>query len=141
IAGIGGGLMASYTHGGSASAIDATFAPEFGLVWVVLVVTLGARSVEGAINAAIGFVFVDAVVLPTWIPWLVNHVQPFYHLTSVPLGIQTILFGLGALTFAKHPEGVLEFNERRSYELFARLGGRPRDASIDITPAPTRGTS
>jgi len=136
IAGLGGGLMASYTHGGGASAIDATFAPELGLVWVVLVVTLGARSIEGAINAAIGFVFFDAVVLPTWIPWLVNHVQPFYHLTAVPLGVQTILFGLGALTFAKHPEGILEFNKRKSYALLARLGGRSRDASIDIAPPP-----
>jgi ABC-type branched-subunit amino acid transport system permease subunit len=138
IAGLGGGLMASYTHGGGASAIDGYFAPELGLVWVVLVVTLGARSVEGAINAAIGFVFFDAVVLPTWIPWLVNHVQPFYHLTAVPLGVQTILFGLGALTFAKHPEGILEFNKRRSYELIARLGGRSSDASIDVTPTPER---
>ena len=83
-------------------------------------VTLGARTVEGAINAAVGFVFFQAVVLPTWIPWLVNHVQPWYHMSSLPAGLQPILFGLGALTYAKHPEGILEFQKRRS---LARLQG------------------
>jgi len=34
IAGLGGGLMASYKRGAN---ITAHFAPEFGLVWVVLV--------------------------------------------------------------------------------------------------------
>ena len=47
----------------------AYFVPELGLAWIVLVVTLGSRTVEGAINAAVGFVFFQAVVLPTWIPW------------------------------------------------------------------------
>ena len=49
---------------------DAHYVPELGLVWIVLVVTLGSRTVEGAINAAIGFVFFQAVVLPTWMPWV-----------------------------------------------------------------------
>ena len=119
IAGLGGGLMISYTHGGTASNISGLFAPEFGLAWIVLVVTLGSRTVEGAINAAVGFVFFQAVILPTWIPWIVN-LQPWYHMTSLPVGLQPILFGLGALTYAKHPEGILEFQKRRS---LARIQG------------------
>ena len=134
IAGIGGGLMASFTLNGNATNIDAYFAPEFGLVWVVLVVTLGARTIEGAINAAIGFVFVAAVVLPTWIPWLVNHVQPWYHMGGLPIGLQTILFGLGAITYAKHPEGILEFNKRKSGDRMMRLGARFKRDEHDPEP-------
>src|SRR5262249_48728126 len=78
IAGLGGGLFASYDH---AANVSAHYAPDLGLVWIVLVVTLGARTVEGAINAAVGFVFISAVVLPTWVPFLVNHAQPLYHMS------------------------------------------------------------
>jgi branched-subunit amino acid ABC-type transport system permease component len=136
IAGLGGGLMVTYTHGGSASTIQANFAPEFGLVWIVLVVTLGARTIEGALNAAFGFVFFAAVILPTWIPWLVN-LQPWYHMSSLPLGLQTVLFGLGALTFAKHPEGILEYNKRKSYETMNKVGGRFGRPSSPSTSTPT----
>jgi ABC-type branched-subunit amino acid transport system permease subunit len=136
IAGLGGGLMVTFTHGGSASTIQANFAPEFGLVWIVLVVTLGARTIEGALNAAFGFVFFAAIILPTWIPWLVN-LQPWYHMSSLPLGLQTVLFGLGALTFAKHPEGILEYNKRKSYETMNKVGGRFGRPSSSSTSAPT----
>lgn len=143
IAGLGGGLMVSYTHLGTSQNIDGYFVPELGLAWVVLVVTLGPRTVEGAINAAVGFVFFQAVVLPTWIPWLVDHVQPWYHMTSLPAGLQPILFGLGALTYAKHPEGILEFQKRRSYEriqgLIDRFGGKGKlDATGPDEPGGTR---
>ncbi len=128
IAGLGGGLFASYE---GAVNSDAHYVPELGLAWIVLVVTLGSRTVEGAINAAVGFIFFQAVVLPTWIPWAVNHVQPVYHMSSLPAGLQPILFGLGALTYAKHPEGILEFQKRRSLARVQRMidkfkGQRPR---------------
>jgi branched-chain amino acid transport system permease protein len=141
IAGLGGGLMVTYSHGGGAASIQSTFAPEFGLVWIVLVVTLGARTVEGALNAAFGFVFVQAIILPTWIPWIVN-LQPWYHMTSLPLGLQTVLFGLGALTFAKHPEGILEFNKRKSYEAMTRATGRLRRSTsqADVSPLSVGGS-
>ena len=133
IAGLGGGLMASYER---AANVTAHFAPEFGLVWVVLVVTLGSRTVEGAIQAAIGFTFFEAVVLPTWFPWLVNHAQPLYHMGALPPGLQTILFGLGALTYAKHPEGILEFQKRKSYAFFERiLASRSKAPDAPAAPA------
>ena len=135
IAGLGGGLFASYER---AANVSAHYTPELGLAWIVLVVTLGARTVEGAINAAVGFIFFEAVVLPTWIPFLVNHVQPLYHMSALPAGLQPILFGLGALTYAKHPEGILEFQKRRSYEriqsLIDRFKGRGK-AGAPSAPA------
>ena len=140
IAGLGGGLFASYE---GAVNSDAHYVPELGLAWIVLVVTLGSRTVEGAINAAVGFVFFQAVVLPTWIPWAVNHVQPVYHMSALPAGLQPILFGLGALTYAKHPEGILEFQKRRSLARVQRLidkfKGRGRagaPGTADKTDAP-----
>jgi branched-subunit amino acid ABC-type transport system permease component len=148
IAGLGGGLMASYE---GAANIAASFVPEFGLVWIVLVVTLGARTVEGAINAAIGFIFFAAVVLPTWIPWVVNAVQPWYHMSALPIALQTILFGLGALTYAKHPEGILEFQKRRSLarvqriiDRYSKKGGTGAEAAPSLperspVAAPTAG--
>jgi hypothetical protein len=50
-------------------------------------------------------------------------------MSGLPIGLQPILFGLGALTYAKHPEGILEFNKRKSYELFSRVGRRVGRAS------------
>ena len=49
------------------------FVAQLGLFWVVLVVSLGSRTVEGAIQAAVGFIFFQRVVLEPWIPWIVNH--------------------------------------------------------------------
>ena len=136
IAGLGGGLLVSYTHLGTSNNIDSYFAPEFGLVWIVLVVTLGSRTVEGAINAAVGFVFFSAVVLPTWIPFIVDHVQPWYHMSSLPAGLEPILFGLGAFTYAKHPEGILEFQKRRSYVRIQAFIDRFRGkGKADASPA------
>ena len=99
--------------------------------------TLGPRSVEGAINAAVGFVFFQDVVLPTWIPFLVNHIQPLYHMGALPVGLEPILFGLGALTYAKHPEGILEFQKRRSYERMqdSSTGSDAVDAPTPMRPA------
>jgi branched-subunit amino acid ABC-type transport system permease component len=143
IAGLGGGLMITYTHLGTASNIDSVFVPELGLAWIVLVVTLGARTIEGAINAAVGFVFFQAVVLPTWLPFAVDHVQPWYHVSALPPALQPILFGLGALTYAKHPEGILEFQKRRSYArvqgLINRFGRNGKaDSAAPDDPGGTR---
>lgn len=142
IAGLGGGLLASYNR----AADIGVFQPQLGLAWVVLVVTLGSRTVEGAINAAVGFVFFQAVVLPTWIPWLVNAVQPWYHMGALPVGLQPILFGLGAFTYAKHPEGILEFQKRRSLQRVQRLidrftGRGSGDPLPDDAPEPASGAA
>jgi branched-subunit amino acid ABC-type transport system permease component len=94
IAGLGGGLLA--TQSGLAQPAD--YNSFLGLFWVVLVVTIGSRTVEGGIQAGIGFYLVDEIlkrigINESWLP---------------------ILFGLGAMTYAKHPEGILEFQKRKS---------------------------
>ena len=108
IAGVGGALLAMRD---TEANFPAYFSAQFSVVWVVVVVSLGARTVEGAIQAGIGFIFFQAVVLDDWVPWIVNNLTPF-EITSVPTGLAVALFGLGAITYARHPEGVLEHNKR-----------------------------
>jgi hypothetical protein len=94
VAGLGGGLLT--LHAENASPRDTI--SFVGLVWVVLVVTLGSRTVDGATNAAIGFIVFT---------WLVETL-------GFPPEIAIMLFGFGAINYARHPEGVVEFQTRRS---------------------------
>ncbi len=130
IAGVGGALLASYE--GHANKID--YNTTLGLFWVVIVVTLGPRTVEGAIQAAIGFVLFPARVLTDWLPWLINHIQPFGHVNSLPIATQFIFFGFGAITYARHPEGILEANKGKS---LARVQGWIDRFKRDSTPPAT----
>jgi branched-subunit amino acid ABC-type transport system permease component len=135
IAGIGGGLWAMYER---AVNWDPSFVSFQGLVWVVLVVSLGSRTIDGAIQAAIGFEFFQAVVLNEWIPWVTNHVQPWYHMGAPPSTLGLILLTLGAFTYAKHPEGVLEFNKRKSLAWIQRqIDKRSAKRHADPTPPPS----
>jgi branched-chain amino acid transport system permease protein len=153
LAGIGGGLLAMRDQSAS---YNTYFVAQLGLVWVVIVVSLGSRTVEGAIQAGAGFIFFQRVVLEDWIPWIFNDAlapavaliavvlvlrlvthrlvvpaviaaiagisfvvyylvgDPGWTIRSVPVGLATVFFGFGAITYAKHPEGVLEHNKRAS---------------------------
>jgi ABC-type branched-subunit amino acid transport system permease subunit len=129
IAAIGGGLLAMYEG-------SVNYNPDFvyfqSLFWVVLVVSLGSRTVEGAVQAAIGFAAFQIVVLNQVVPWVTNHVQPWYHMGQPPQTLAIILLSLGAFTYAKHPEGILEFQKRRSLNGIQRgidrFKGRDKDA-------------
>jgi branched-subunit amino acid ABC-type transport system permease component len=110
IAGLGGGLLATYN---TQVSYQSNFITDFGLVWIVIVVTLGSRSFEGAMQAAAGFIFFPLLILQQAGPWIFNALTP-WHMNALPVGLQPILFGLGALTYARHPEGLLEFNTRKS---------------------------
>ena len=116
VAGFGGGLLASYS--GEAN-YNQSFTFFFSLIWVVLVITAGSRLVQAAIISGVTF-FIFPALLDKLFSW------PGTYLTSHPetsgfarsfleffnpgwsLGVAFILFGLGALTYAKHPEGVIE---------------------------------
>jgi branched-chain amino acid transport system permease protein len=117
IAGLGGGLLAMYD--GQAN-YAANFTPFFGLFWLVIVVTLGARTVEGAVQAGLALALFPELLKTLGIP-------PEY---------QFILFGLGALTFAKHPEGLLEFFKRSQLDAVQRrIDRRKRRGRAPDVPA------
>jgi branched-subunit amino acid ABC-type transport system permease component len=101
IAGLGGGLL-SMKKG---IAIPQDYLVQFGLVFVVIVVSTAARTVEGAINAGIAFTIIPYIISD----WL-----------GLSAGWAFILFGIGAIQYARHPEGTLEAGKRRSTEFFQR---------------------
>jgi ABC-type branched-subunit amino acid transport system permease subunit len=145
IAAVGGGMMAIYEKSAN---ISANFAPFYNLVWVVLVVTLGSRTVEGAVQAGVGFFVFREVFLEQVVPWSVNNVVdplvPFWHIHmgEPSQAIAFIFFGLGAITYAKHPEGVLEANKRKSMaKIQARIDRRAARRSASPPPqTPTPAT-
>ncbi len=93
---------------------QANFTVQFALFWLVLVVTLGSRTVEGAIEAALALKFFPEVL----------------NALGVSQSWQFVLFGLGAVAFARHPEGILEYYKRSS------LASRSStDTSVDGRPA------
>jgi branched-chain amino acid transport system permease protein len=108
IAGFGGGLTATWT--GSAN-YDQSFQFFYGLVWVVLVVTMGARSVEAAVIGGLAFYL---------LPELLQR-APFVP-TDWAAGLATALFGLGALTYVRHPEGIIEAQTSAAVRFVQRHG-------------------
>jgi ABC-type branched-subunit amino acid transport system permease subunit len=107
IAGLGGGLLAIQENQAN---YTANYSVLFGLLWLVIVVTIGARTVEGAVQAGLAIAFVPEILKALGL-------SPAY---------QFILFGLGAVTYARHPEGILEYNKRRSLETVQRFLTRGR---------------
>ncbi len=104
IAGFGGALFGAALAPAPVPA--ANFNYLVSLVWMVAVITLGSRTVEGAVQAGMGYA-VFATVL-TYLP-------------SRFSGIEPILFAFGAVTYAVHPEGILEYQKSRWMRRVNRL--------------------
>jgi branched-chain amino acid transport system permease protein len=121
IAGLGGVLVS--IQQGSAAPDDWNY--QLSLVFVVLVVTTSVSTVEGAIQAGMGFVVIYQI--------LTNYVPSRFGGSSLTI----VLFAFGALTYASHPEGVLEFQKRRSTQRFERFFTRG-DPSASAAPAVAR---
>lgn len=117
VAGFGGGLLASFDQEAN---YESRFVFYFGLVWVALVITAGARSVQAAIFSGIMF-FAFPKLLEMLFSWPGNYLTSnpgtsgfARSLLEIPQpgwaqSVAFILFGLGAFTYAKHPEGIVEF--------------------------------
>ncbi len=141
IAGLGGGLLACFY---GAANYDQSFNFFYGLVWVVLVVTAGARSVQAAVISGLGFFLIpeflqrlfeipgryvaDHPDLPAAVEAVLRTIKPEYS-----LGVAFILFGFGALTYAKHPEGIIEVQTRAA--LRKVMGALDRTDRSQPTPA------
>ena len=104
IAGIGGVLYSLQQQ--HVSPVD--WNTTFSLVLVVLVVTTSVNTVEGAIQAGIGLFVIEQLL--TYLPSRFGGPS-----------LTIVLFAFGALTYAQHPEGVLEYQKRRSTMRFERL--------------------
>lgn len=134
IAGIGGALLSVQQQNVNYST---NFAPFVGLFWLVLVVSLGARTIEGSTQAGFAFGLFNAVLLSGalfgWILRSTDRIPSFFPLS----GAWTfVLFGLGALQFARHPEGLVENGKRKAFTRIDKwLDRRRRNkvVSVDVT--------
>jgi branched-chain amino acid transport system permease protein len=109
VAGIGGAL---YEMGQTFQPGD--FATLEGIIWLAVLVTIGVRSTAAALIAGVMLVFPDAIFQYYW-PSVQN--LPTY---------LAIGFGLGAISAAKYPDGVLAENGRRLRRLLLRFAPASR---------------
>ncbi len=93
LAGVGGALYGSVQ--GPVSPGD--FQYVLSLAFVLVVVTTGVRTVEGAVQAGMAYAVIAEAL--TYLP-------------ARFAGIELVLFAAGALTYAAHPEGVVEYQRR-----------------------------
>ena len=134
VAGFGGGLLASYV--GEAN-YDANFAFFLSLVWLVLVITAGARKVQAALFGGLSF-FLVPQLLEELLAWPGNYLGSHPAVSGWQRsaldwfdpqwagGVAFVLFGLGALTYARHPEGVIEAQSSAIIDRVIRIGRRRR---------------
>jgi branched-subunit amino acid ABC-type transport system permease component len=94
LAGVGGTLLAVQ----QTVIAPGQFNYQLSVAFVVVVVTTGVGSVEGAIQAGLGLVVIEELLQ--------------YAPTRFD-GLAFVLFAAGALTYAAHPEGMVELQKRR----------------------------
>jgi branched-chain amino acid transport system permease protein len=116
VAAVGGGLLALAYQ----SALPDSFNPFTGLVWLAVLVTVGARPVVGALVAGVAFAVLPSV-FQTYLPtrW-----------TEIPV----VLFGFGAVMLARNPEGIIAMHARQLRELGRWRQARRARAAEPSTP-------
>jgi branched-subunit amino acid ABC-type transport system permease component len=111
IAALGGAMLAMQQ--GSVN-YGTNFAPFIALFWVVLVVTLSSRTVQGAAMAAAASTLFEAVILQgAFIGWILRSASRIPGIFPISGGWVFVLFGFGTIQYARHPEGILEYRRRR----------------------------
>ena len=124
LAGVGGALYGSLEQ--AVSPHDFNY--QFSLVFVVVVAVVGVHTVAGAIEAGIAYTVLQQLV------------------STLPSRYSSLLaavFGLAALTYVRHPEGVVAFCKRwlldRVEQLVARLRRPEVPGAAPTGPAPSAG--
>jgi len=96
IAGVGGAMLAIHQRDVNYAR---NFSPFAGLFWIVVVVVISSRTVEGAATAGVASSLMDRAV--------------FSNLLGISSKWRLVLFGLTAIQYARHPEGLAEYGRRR----------------------------
>ncbi len=117
VAGIGGTALVIQQQSVNAN----LFSYEFSLAFVVIVITTGVSTIEGAMQAGISFVVIQQ---------LLTYLPARFGGNSLVI----VLFAAGALTYVKHPEGILEYNKRTWTLRFDRLFFSSSDEPPPVTP-------
>jgi ABC-type branched-subunit amino acid transport system permease subunit len=132
VAAIGGAMVAMHQ---GAVAYDRNFGPVGSIFWLVLVVTFGVRKPMAAVLAAAAFSLMERLVLQGavfgWILRSPDRIPDFLPLSGKWL---LIMFGLGTITYARHPEGVIDMARAQSAARRAKRAARRRQ---DPQPPPS----
>ncbi|MEQ1785905.1 MAG: ABC transporter permease [Acidimicrobiales bacterium] len=112
IAGLGGALLSIHQQNVN---YTSNFSPFAALFWLVLVISLGSRTVEGAIQAGAAYALFDAVLLRgSLVGWILRSEERIPDFFPLDAKWRFILFGLGTMQFARHPEGLVEHGKRKA---------------------------
>ena len=128
IAGLGGAMLAMHQQNVN---YIINFGPVSSLFWLVVVVSLSARTVEGAVMAGSAFALFEPLLLRGELfAWILRGEDHLPGLFPIAGNWRIILFGFMAIQFARHPEGMVEHSKRWSAvrinrRLAARNGVRP----------------
>jgi branched-chain amino acid transport system permease protein len=138
IAGLGGAMMSIHQENVN---YTRNFTPFAALFWLVVVVTLGSRTVEGAIQAGVAFGLFEAIVLKgALFEWIFRGESSVTETLTVSPQWRYILFGLGCIQYARHPEGLVENGKRQAARRTEALAERRRkrrgNGDDDVRPDP-----
>jgi ABC-type branched-subunit amino acid transport system permease subunit len=115
LAGVGGVLLAIQ----QTVIAPGEFDYQLSLAFIVIVVTTGVGTVEGALQAGLGLVVLQQLL--QFAPQRLG-------------GLTFVVFAVGAFTYAAHPEGFVEYYKRRSTEQVERvLARRQRRTAPAVT--------
>ncbi|MET0909667.1 MAG: branched-chain amino acid ABC transporter permease, partial [Ilumatobacteraceae bacterium] len=122
IAGLGGAMVSIHKE---AVDYELNFAPFGALFWLLLVVTFGARTPAGALYGAGAFALMNKIFLEgTFLGWILRDPERIPGIFPISPKWRFILFGLGTIQYAKHPEGVIEMTRARKQEKRAKKAER-----------------
>jgi ABC-type branched-subunit amino acid transport system permease subunit len=127
IAGLGGAMLSMHQENVN---YTNNFAPFAALFWLVLVVTLGCRTVEGAAYAGGAFALFDVAILRGEVfGWILRSPDRIPGIFPISPKWRFVLFGLGTIQFARHPEGLVEHGKRQWMARLQRRAGPPTGPS------------
>ncbi|HEX2562451.1 MAG TPA: hypothetical protein VHK25_00975, partial [Acidimicrobiales bacterium] len=131
IAGLGGAMLSMHQENVN---YTNNFAPFTALFWLVLVVALGSRTVEGAAVAGASFALFDVVILRgELLGWILRSPDRIPGIFPISPKWRLVLFGLLTIQFARHPEGLVENGKRQWMRRLERRAG-PRTGPPDEEP-------
>jgi branched-subunit amino acid ABC-type transport system permease component len=112
IAGLGGALLAIHQENVN---YQNNFGPQPALFWLVLVVSLGSRTVEGAVQAAAAHSLFERVILGgAFLEWILRDPDRVPGIFPIAPEWRFILFGLLTIQFVRNPEGLVESGKRKA---------------------------
>ena len=122
LAGLGGAMLSIQQKNVNYAS---NFSPFAALFWLVLVISLGSRTIEGASYAGASFSLMDRVIFRgAFIAWITRSEELVPGFLPLSPKWRFVLFGLATLSFARHPEGLVESGKRRAHERVERLLAR-----------------